>query len=728
MMGSDARLNTYQVVCVCGGHGYPRGTATAARITMIGRALRESGIPFRVLHCGPSPAPMNRERSGVYEGIPFQYTTTPRRPEAKWLHILVYLWAVFELTIRLTRLWPQRRATAIYLYLMDGPVVLYVGILCRILGLPLVQELCEWWPGDPRCNRFDHWLHRSPMFKLASGVLVISRAIEERVRERRSALSLDFPIQRVPALVDSEKFLSAPIPANGGNSAVPEFVYCGVWKKDHFFLIRALRIVRQSGYNCRLRLVLGIAEEMAPSLLAYASEQGVGPDDLILVGCVNHMVLSGVYRQAVGLLMPLWDDDRSITRLPNKMSEYLASGRPVVASEVGDLRYLLKDGVNAHVVKAGDEQAFAERMIDILADPSRNERIGLAGQRLCVAELDFRKHGTELSRLFSSSIQNKQKTGMTGKMLENRPLRLVRNVVCGSFAAIILALGRARRAKRKAFDDDVVTSIYFHKPNKRLFTKCVRWLKRNGYQFIDTAEMIEIVHGRRKAPRGAVWLTFDDGCKELKHDVLPVARQEKIPVTLFIPSGIIEGNGLFPWMHSGDVSTPAGDAVRHSMTLEEVKTAASYPEVTIGSHTVSHPITTEVQMAVLRYELEESKRQLEHWIGAPVKSFAYPGGYYNGRESRVLAEYGYELAATTEPRFVTPSANSLEIPRFHVGDNIPFSEAICNMVGVWHPAFDPMVHIFGRARTSFTQSWRAVRTQTAGKHAKVRPSRTSSNP
>ncbi len=172
---------------------------------------------------------------------------------------------------------------------------------------------------------------------------------------------------------------------------------------------------------------------------------------------------------------------------------------------------------------------------------------------------------------------------------------------------------------------------------------------------------------------------------------------------------------------------PLAHDVRDAMTLPEVKTAASYPEVTIGSHTVSHAITTDVQTAVLRDELAQSKSQLEDWVGTPVRSFAYPGGYFDGRESRVLAECGYELAVTTEPRFVTVSSNNFEIPRFHVGDNIPFAEAVCNMVGVWRPAFDPLVHLVGRARTAFGQCSRAFRIQTGAKRAKVRASRSSSN-
>src|SRR2546429_2660527 len=35
-------------------------------------------------------------------------------------------------------------------------------------------------------------------------------------------------------------------------------------------------------------------------------------------------------RDATALLLPLWDDDRSRTRMPNKLGEYLASGKPVI--------------------------------------------------------------------------------------------------------------------------------------------------------------------------------------------------------------------------------------------------------------------------------------------------------------------------------------------------------------------------------------------------------------
>lgn len=277
------------------------------------------------------------------------------------------------------------------------------------------------------------------------------------------------------------------------------------------------------------------------------------------------------------------------------------------------------------------------------------------------------------------------------------PFSVLRNLFSGSLAVALIASGRVRRAKRRALNSDVLTAIYFHNPNKRLFTQCVRWLKKNGYKFISEEQLADVQYGRRSLPSGAVWLSFDDGWRELVTNVIPVAHHGKIPITLFIPSGIVEGDGLFPWLHNS-ASGPSRTAltelgIRDALTISELKEIARYPEITIGSHTVTHAITVNLPEENLRFEVSESKHQLECWSGAPVTSFAYPVGQFDGRESRLLNECGYQIAATTEAAFVTREHNAYLLPRFHVGDNISFPEAICNMVGVWRPAIDPVINL-----------------------------------
>ena len=69
-----------------------------------------------------------------------------------------------------------------YLYL-HGALGLYVLALCRILAIPLVQEVCEWWPRDPHSSRFTRWYYRKPMFRWVAGALMISSEIQNRVSQ-----------------------------------------------------------------------------------------------------------------------------------------------------------------------------------------------------------------------------------------------------------------------------------------------------------------------------------------------------------------------------------------------------------------------------------------------------------------------------------------------------------------------------------------------------------------
>ena len=185
---------------------------------------------IHVLHCGPSPVAVNKQRSGIYEGISFQYTTWLKRPKNKFIRLLTYAWALVGLTIYLARLWPVRRSTLVYLYVMDGSLNLYSGILCQLLGLSVMQEFCEWFPSRPNFSRFNRWLYRKRIFKAATGALVISRAIEERVTERCEQLHCKVILHRVGVMVDSQRFASGL--AHASDDLIPKFVWCGSWLND----------------------------------------------------------------------------------------------------------------------------------------------------------------------------------------------------------------------------------------------------------------------------------------------------------------------------------------------------------------------------------------------------------------------------------------------------------------------------------------------------------------
>lgn len=69
----------------------------------------------------------------------------------------------------------------------------------------------------------------------------------------------------------------------------------------------------------------------------------------------------------------------------NSILEYMAAGRPVVATNVGGAGEAIQEGVTGYVVPAGDEQAMAERIISLLQEPQRAQQMGAAGRQV-VAE------------------------------------------------------------------------------------------------------------------------------------------------------------------------------------------------------------------------------------------------------------------------------------------------------------------------------------------------------
>jgi poly-beta-1,6-N-acetyl-D-glucosamine N-deacetylase len=261
----------------------------------------------------------------------------------------------------------------------------------------------------------------------------------------------------------------------------------------------------------------------------------------------------------------------------------------------------------------------------------------------------------------------------------------LRNSACGLLALGVIASGRTRRAKAIAFSGDVITPIYFHNPNKRLFQRCIAWLRENGYTFITAEQVIAFLRCGTSVPRGAVWLSCDDAYREWLDVMLPVIRDAGVPVTMFVPSGVVENGGQLPWV------AHTSDQERDTLTVSDLRTVAQLPQVTIGGHTVSHAITVDLPEERARYELGHSRLSLESWTDAAVECFAYPEGLYDGRERPILIELKYQMAVTTRAAFITRNTDPYEVPRFCVPDNVWFAEAICNMLGVWRPAIDPVL-------------------------------------
>jgi peptidoglycan/xylan/chitin deacetylase (PgdA/CDA1 family) len=254
--------------------------------------------------------------------------------------------------------------------------------------------------------------------------------------------------------------------------------------------------------------------------------------------------------------------------------------------------------------------------------------------------------------------------------------------------------------------------VYFHNPSKKLFSSCVFWFKKNGFSFISVEQLQQIIVENKPIPPFSVILTVDDGWKENKENIAEVAESMGIPVTIFISTEPVEKEKRFWWsvIEEGNKKNLTKKTIgalkqipdiekisivnsieknlapkREALTVTEVQKLSGGNFVSIGSHTVTHPILTQCQHEQSAFEIFASKQKLESWINKPVTSFAYPNGMYGDREKQILKESGYTIAFNTVPEYVTKESlkHPFDIPRFDVLENVTLMENFCRMTGLW---------------------------------------------
>ncbi len=394
---------------------FPRGMANTKRVRLLARGLLENGIEVSVLVAraldkwGQSP---NTEWKGVDRGIPYEYSTgTPIRSRSFWGRRWQDARGFVQAVWRLWRLRRARRLDAVFLYTLDYATVRWFSFWSRILDVSVILEVCEW-PldvvsvhGGDRDNAERFCMNA---WKWVEGAVPISEALERKILEQTQCAGRTLPLCRVPILVDPSEYA-------GDRNEVQECVlFCSgalAYRNITRLIVRACGILQARGFSFHARFT-GRASESELAVLYEAADSDGVSDRVEYLGFVGDDEMAQHYRQAAVLLAPLPDDAQSVTRFPTKLGEYLASGRPVVTTAIGEPGRYLEDGVTAFLAHDGSAEALADKIAEVLSDPVRAEAVGLAGQALARTEFHYAVQGKRLAGFFEElvvGLQSKEK-------------------------------------------------------------------------------------------------------------------------------------------------------------------------------------------------------------------------------------------------------------------------------------------------------------------------------
>lgn len=384
--------------------GFPHFSVSGSttRVRAYARGLHANGARVKVLCVEPTEdprAPVNVDVTGTVNGVDFEYTYgATARPDLRLRRGVLKLikwWRFLEAVCRFAAKSGGVDAMIVYSRRMRWIAVARVG--CWVTGAVLLHEDVERpfvWHADTARVRRLRWAYENIAFKAFDGCLAISTHLCDycEARVRRSARVLVVPI-----LVDVDEFSSGD-----AEVAVDDRIaYCGsLSHPQSVSVIEVFAAVAEEFPELCLQLIGGSRrDEAEQDLRELARRLGVA-ERVEFAGKVPRHELVRLLRTARVLVLPrpkgAAAQAAAAAALPTKMGEYLAAGRPVIASAAGDIALYLTDGVDAFLAPAGDDDAFAARLRHALRHPDEADAVGMRGRETARRSFDPVVHGARI--------------------------------------------------------------------------------------------------------------------------------------------------------------------------------------------------------------------------------------------------------------------------------------------------------------------------------------------
>lgn len=180
-----------------------------------------------------------------------------------------------------------------------------------------------------------------------------------------------------------------------------------------------------------------------------------------------------------------------------------------------------------------------------------------------------------------------------------------------------------------------------------------------GFIFVSLDDCADWLTGSKMLPKRAIALTFDDAYASVVTKALPVLTRFRLPAVVYVIGQRIGGDNRWPGQWPSIPTMPLAAVGQ----LRELVASG----VTIGSHSWSHPVLTDVDNQALAAEVNHSADRLEQMLGTPVQHFAYPYGLRGPREI-TAARQRFRTAVNAEARILTRDANPHDLHRVDCHD------------------------------------------------------------
>lgn len=304
-------------------------------------------------------------------------------------------------------LWLRRHSFDIVHAVESRPVVLFPALVAQKRGAKLVMDWCDWF------GRGGSVEERSPLRRFV--LCPVETYFEERFRARAHGTLTINAFLRERAIQLGVAPDSVMVLRNGCDTDVPTWDrwtarqavglpdgalligYVGaIYPRDAELMALAFNRVQEALPDARLVLVGYFNRQIEPLLDR--------PEAVIRTGWVTSEEMFQYLAGCDLCWLPMCDSGTNRGRWPGKLNDYMAVGRPTVATAVGDQAELIPHH-QIGLIARDDPGDLAARTVELLMDRARCEKIGRTARRVAEGALSWEKMTDDLEVFYERVLR-----------------------------------------------------------------------------------------------------------------------------------------------------------------------------------------------------------------------------------------------------------------------------------------------------------------------------------
>jgi glycosyltransferase involved in cell wall biosynthesis len=365
---------------------FPEGNAATNRVFTYAKGLEENGVPAHVI-CFIND--YIEDSQGIAAGIKYYY---PFRQQTRSNYFLVRRWKkllkyknTFGIISEIDR---NDKIKAIVCYSNLFITVFFSFILAKYFRAKLLLEINEHPMQGYQGSSMKVSLGRIKLHiesRLCDSIFCISQYLIEfykniGIDERKLFL--------IPGTVDYNRFnlnYEAPLPY--------EYIaYCGsltLLKDGVNILIESFSKISDKFPDIRLVLIgkgntAGEEDQLRQLVVRLKRE-----DRIIFAGQISRTVIPAYLTNAKILALARPKSLIADAGFPSKLTEYLATGKPIAVTDVGEIPNYLINNVNAFLSVSDNVDSFAKVLEQILINYEDAQMVGIRGKELVMTVFNY---------------------------------------------------------------------------------------------------------------------------------------------------------------------------------------------------------------------------------------------------------------------------------------------------------------------------------------------------